>query len=252
MIPYRLRKSLTYVYTLGRVVVDFMTPRPRAASDGIPLPPSSLRRLVAGTDNVDWFLSGGHAAVADLLPFAGVSDSARILDFGCGCGRVARVWQQHLNVSIVGVDTNLLAVLWCKRRLSFGMFRHCSLDAPLPFRDGEFDFAYALSVLTHLSTKFQMNALEELRRVLKPDGRLAVSLHGEACTAVLSPSLMQTFERGEIVVTHYGVEGSNLVNSFHSFEAAAKLFSRDFMIEAFVPSGATGNPPQDLYILRRR
>ena len=126
------------------------------------------------------------------------------------------------------------------------------MKAALPFADSEFDLSYALSVLTHLSLPLQKRSLSELARTLKPDGRLAISLHGSESAQVLPRELKTVFDRGEIVVATYGPQGSNFVNAFHPFERAVELFSPHFVVESFLPSGASGNPPQDLYLLRRR
>jgi len=51
---------------------------------------------------------------------------------------------------------------------------------PLPFPDNSFDLIYAVSVFTHLSEEHQRTWLPELRRVLRPGGRLLlVDIGGE-------------------------------------------------------------------------
>jgi SAM-dependent methyltransferase len=226
-------------------------PSPLAA-DGVPLPSAYLRRLVAGTEDEGWFLAAGRAAVGDLAPLVAGREPATVLDFGCGCGRVARAWNGRGQVGVAGVDTHPLAIRWCRRNLSGGRFFVAELGTELPFADREFDLVYALSVLTHLNVPLQEQVLAEIARTLKPDGRFAVSLHGVANAAALVPELRKEFDAGRIVVAAYGPQGSNFVNAFHPHAAAVELFSRWFELESFRPSGASGNPPQDLYILRRR
>ncbi|MGH6692939.1 MAG: class I SAM-dependent methyltransferase [Gammaproteobacteria bacterium] len=249
---YRLRQVLSQWSVHCQAALSLLDPRPKVAPDGLPLPPAGLRHLVAGTDDEKWFLRGGQAAVADFVSRVHGLERARVLDFGCGCGRVARAWNGRANISLSGVDTNSLAVRWCRKRLRFGDFRECSPAAPLPFPDCEFDFAYALSVLTHLSVPLQESSLRELARVLKPTGILAVSLHGSASARGLPLNLRNDFESGSIVVAVHGPQGSNLVSSFHPFERAMELFSKHFALDSFEESGASGNPPQDLYFLRPR
>jgi SAM-dependent methyltransferase len=246
------RRVLEGVRSLAATARERFDPRPSPRGrDGLPLPSPHLRRLVAGTADEDWFLEAGRAALDDLAPLVAELRDAAVLDFGCGCGRVARGWRNHPHVALSGVDTHPLAIRWCKRHLP-GRYVRCALDSALPFADGEFDLAYALSVLTHLSVPRQERVLDELARTLKPGGRAAISLHGAANAAALPAELRARFDAGEIVLSRYGPEGSNDVNAFHPHAAAVELFSRSFDVEEFRPSGASGNPPQDLYLLRKK
>ena len=79
-----------------------------------------------------------------------------------------------------------------------------------------------------------------------------MSLHGCASARALPPNLRNELESGNIVVADYGPQGSNLVSSFHPFDRAMELFSKHFVLDSFEESGASGNPPQDLYFLRPR
>lgn len=117
-----------------------------------------------------------------------------VLDFGCGCGRVARqLIQQHPRPErYVGLDLHAGMIKWCNRNLGphapgFEFHHHDvfydafnpghgkPLHAPLPFDDDEFSLAIAVSVFTHL-TQVQAEAyLAELSRVLEPGGVLLTS-----------------------------------------------------------------------------
>jgi len=69
--------------------------RDPATMDDLPVPPPYLRALVGGTPDLGAFISAGRMAaeaVSDALEAAGLSIDGleTVLDFGCGCGRVAR------------------------------------------------------------------------------------------------------------------------------------------------------------------
>ena len=250
----RLRRIGTRVVTVWSTSVDLLgMKRPAVAADGLPLPPAALMRRVAGTADVAWFLEGGRRAVASLLPHARMAAGpVRVLDFGCGCGRVARHWGSVPGVTLVGVDTELLSVLWCRRRLGLGHYHRNGLTARLRFPDASFDFVYALSVFTHLDVPLQVRWLRELARVLKPGGSLALSLHGSESVKTVPADLQRAFERGELVIARSGRPGSNDCNAFHPFERAVELFPPELELTSFTPAGAAGNPHQDLYVLQRR
>jgi 2-polyprenyl-3-methyl-5-hydroxy-6-metoxy-1,4-benzoquinol methylase len=133
-------------------------PRP-APADAVPLPPEVLRLMVAGTGDADWFLAAGKLAadaLAELLARNGIDLAAceSVLDFGCGCGRVAR-HILHLPAALHGCDSNPVAVEWCGEHLPGGRFRVNALASPLDYDAESFDVVYAFSVLTHLPPDLQ-------------------------------------------------------------------------------------------------
>jgi SAM-dependent methyltransferase len=95
---------------------------------------------------------------------------ARVLDAGCGTGRLAAELADSGLARVWGVDSSpeMLAVARAKTRRAG--FKDGRLEA-LPFRDGWFDAAVAWLVV-HLVDR--RAAFAELRRVLGPGGRLAV------------------------------------------------------------------------------
>jgi SAM-dependent methyltransferase len=50
--------------------------------------------------------------------------------------------------------------------------------SPLPYRDGQFDFVYGLSVFTHLSFDLQLRRAAEIHRILEPGGVALLTFHG--------------------------------------------------------------------------
>ncbi|HSC26189.1 MAG TPA: class I SAM-dependent methyltransferase [Vicinamibacterales bacterium] len=89
--------------------------------------------------------------------------STRVLDAGCGEGVLVDEYADRLRIE--GLDPNY----------SSGRVRRGSLTS-LPYADASFDRALCLDVLEHLTFEEQPLALEELRRVLRPGGKLLVSV----------------------------------------------------------------------------
>jgi SAM-dependent methyltransferase len=227
-----------------------------AADDGLPLPPRRLIVSVAGTPDRRWFLESGRLAADSIRELAArhgrpVEQADAMLDFGCGCGRVLRRWRDLRGIDLAGSDANEAAVAWCRANLRFARFATNDLEPPLPFGTDEFDLVYALSVLTHLTEPLQRAWLRELGRIVRADGLLLLSTHGEAYLERLSPEERLRFERGQVVVRWGEAAGSNLCAAFHSRRALEKL-TTGFELVEFVPEGAKGNPHQDLAVLRRR
>jgi SAM-dependent methyltransferase len=229
---------------------------PVTSEDGLPIPPSPLIVRVAGTGDVEWFLRSGHLA-ADAIRQAldrqgtGLVEVGSLLDFGCGCGRVTRRWLGLRGVDVCGSDRDERAVEWCRRNLPFGQFELNGLAPPLTFDDGQFGLVYALSVLTHLPEPLQRAWLRELHRVIRPDGYLLVTTHGEHYLPRLTAPERERFLAGELVVRWEEGAGTNLCAAYHPEEWVRDRLADGFDVIDFVPEGARGNPAQDLYLLRK-
>lgn len=101
---------------------------------------------------------------------------ARVLDVGCGTGEDVVAVADRVGESgeVVGVDASEEMVATARERHAAEertSFRVADAEA-LPFDDGAFDAARADRVLQHL--EHPERALSELRRVTRPDGRVAV------------------------------------------------------------------------------
>jgi SAM-dependent methyltransferase len=221
---------------------------PGSAADGLPVPPAELIVRVAGTPDVDWFLEGGRLGYETVRAHAQPKPDS-VLDFGCGCGRVTRYWLGS-GAAVAGSDLNDDAVDWCRRNLPFARFEDNGLAPPLVFDDAAFDLVYGLSVFTHLPEELQVGWLHELRRVLRPGGRLVLTTHGERYRDRLDHAERARFDAGAIVVRWQDAAGSNLCAAYHPPGSLARL-AEGFDEIAFVPEGAKGNPHQDVHVFRR-
>jgi SAM-dependent methyltransferase len=230
--------------------------RADGAPDGLPIPPAHLRFLVAGTVDVDWFLRGGALGMESIREVAGQTDAfdetAAILDFGCGCGRVTRFWRGVTKARICGTDYNQQLIEWCQQNLPFAAFGANQLTPPLTYHDREFDLIYAFSVFTHLTEDLQASWMLELTRVLKPEGHLLLSTHGDSYLDRLNDEERQRFAAGNLVVKDdVSAPGSNSCSAYHPVAFVRDQLARDLVVVDFIPEGARGNPKQDLYLLRK-
>ena len=227
-----------------------LRPQTVAPTDGVPLPPRRLMVRVAGTADADWFLRSGRAAYDAIGAHVDLQQTRDVLDFGCGCGRVTRYFRDHPG-SVAGSDVNGEAVAWCSDNLRFGRFAENGLAPPLTFADETFDLVYALSVFTHLTEDLQLAWRDELRRVLRPGGRVLITTHGSSYVPRLDDGERERFERGELVVRWGEVVGSNLCSAYHPERYLRETFAHGFAFLELDPEGARGNPTQDLVLLQK-
>ena len=162
--------------------------RDRLAGRADPLVPPRRRWFVGGGDFVavgDEFL-GHFTELADLQP------GDRVLDVGCGIGRMARPLAGFLDPATGrydGFDVDARAIAWCQKRyralphfhfraadVSSGMYapagRQDAGQYRFPYDDAAFDLVTATSVFTHLLEPAAVRYIAECARVLAPGGRL--------------------------------------------------------------------------------
>jgi SAM-dependent methyltransferase len=218
--------------------------------EGPPLPPRRLMVRVAGTADADWFLRSGRAAFDAIGAHVSLDELDAVLDFGCGCGRVTRYWNEFTG-AVCGSDVNTHAIEWCRANLTFAGFETNALAPPLAFEDDSFDLVYALSVFTHLTAELQLAWRNELRRVLRPGGTFLLTTHGSAYLPRLDGEERARFERGELVVRWNDLPGTNLCSAYHPEHYLRHTFADGFGFLELEPEGARGNPTQDLVLLRK-
>jgi SAM-dependent methyltransferase len=237
------------------------------SAEGIPVPPPLLRVRVTGAhaERDVWLAEGATDAelIGAMLRRNGspLEQMDAMLDFGCGCGRVARHWAGLDGPAIHGADVSRRAVRWCQRNLGFMRTVRCGPVPPLEYGDATFDFVYALSVLTHLPEESGRAWLHELVRILKPGGLLLFTVHGERFIHTLGAADQERFHRGEFVAAERPavLVGTNSYASFHPprYVREQLLPAVDVeLVEAVYEDprggGLTPVPVQDNYLLRRR
>jgi SAM-dependent methyltransferase len=145
-----------------------------------PFPPLELMQNTSGLQSEKDFAAHGTdiytaLSLASEKPLA---DYGHILDFGCGCGRLARMFKGHPN-KISGCDIDNRHVEWINANLDYMEAKLSKVVPSIPYEDNEFDAIISISIFTHLTESSQDQFLAELHRVCRPDGRLFLTVHGQ-------------------------------------------------------------------------
>ncbi|MGW8317132.1 MAG: class I SAM-dependent methyltransferase [Bacteroidales bacterium] len=179
-LPPGMRRLARRVWYLPGDLADSLTGR-----RGPMVPPKG--KIFIGSGD---FTAAGEAIREQLVTLAGLQPSHRILDVGCGMGRVAVPLTAYLDEkgSYEGFDIVPSAIHWCRKRISsrYSQFRFTHIDLKndlynlrtdreakdfvFPYGDGEFDLVFLTSVFTHMLLEDVRNYLLQIRRVLKPRG----------------------------------------------------------------------------------
>ena len=96
-----------------------------------------------------------------------------ILDIGCGGGRNIKAYSSN-NVKITGIDNSKEFIKICIEECLPALMGNMT---SLPFADESFDHILSIASFHHLSMEHsRIKALKEMARVLKPNGRVLMSV----------------------------------------------------------------------------
>jgi SAM-dependent methyltransferase len=159
----------------------------------IPIPPPD-RHFVGDGD----FRAIGAEFLRHFVRLGGLRPIDRVVEIGCGIGRMALPLTQYLQQEATGrydgMDVVADGIAWCTEVITaaYGNFRFHHLDlfndvynpagtlnpaeVTLPFDDGGYDFAILTSVLTHIQVAETRRYIAEIARLLRPGGRCFLSL----------------------------------------------------------------------------
>jgi SAM-dependent methyltransferase len=225
--------------------------------DGLPLPSPELAFLVTGSyDLTSWYESGvvGSNCIREVVSRVGrtMESFESILDFGCGCGRVIRQWAGLKSTRVHGTDYNALPIQWCREALPFAEFQTNELAPPLRYESNSFDFIYLISIFTHLTKELQDAWIMELSRVLRKNGLIYLTVHGETRKDGLIPSDRAAFDRGEMLIRHGRYAGANFCHVYHPDSYVRNVLVRDQLEVVDVVPGGARDANQDVYLLRKK
>jgi len=104
-------------------------------------------------------------------------EAARVLDYGCGWGRLTRMLARDVTPgNLYGCDPAQGILDVCRAdRVPAELARSDFLPQRVPF-DGPFDLAFAFSVFTHLSERAADASLDALHAALAPGGILVLTV----------------------------------------------------------------------------
>jgi len=200
----------------------------------------------------------GEEFLGHFVELGGLRPDHRVLDVGCGVGRMAVPLTRYLSAegSYEGFDVVEKEVAWCRRAIAarhpnFG-FRVLDVRnerynpggaqpaGAWPYEDGSFDIAIATSVFTHLQPDDAAAYLAEAGRVLRPGGTLF------ATWFLLDDRTRALIAAGESHYSFAHAAGPAAAEDPQSFEAAV-AYDLDWVRECHQAGGLAAGEPHHGY-----
>jgi len=136
-----------------------------------------------------WWFRGRRSVYMGLLDASiPTSERSLLLDLGCGMGGFMAS-MKDLGFDVYGADMDLESLQHCNER----GFTHCAqMDSyDLPFADNSFNTVTMFDAIEHVEDDHR--AMREVARILKPGGRVAISV----------PAYQFLFANNDLVAQHY-------------------------------------------------
>jgi SAM-dependent methyltransferase len=233
------------------------------------VPPQDVHAMARGPA-----AAGGSMYYADLvsdaLREAGLDLAAAHggLDFGCSSGRIVRVLAAaYPGIEWHGADPIPEAIQWARENLPDVAFELGPERPPLAYGEGQFDFAFAISIWSHFAEPAAVAWLEEMRRIIRPGGLLVLTTAGywtlahdfelglreseqlsEAADALYRRGFWFRDEFGE--GGDYGVDNPDWGTAFMTPEWLLSRATPSWRLALFAPGRV--EDAQDLFVLERR
>lgn len=135
------------------------------------------------------FVALGDVLVASIENSVGLTDEMRILDVGCGIGRVATgIYRRRPGIAYLGFDVVEYGILWCRKAIRAPNFQFDHHDIynsfynprgrirpetfRFPYADNSFDLILIISVYTHMLESPVRQYFGETIRCLDHGGRI--------------------------------------------------------------------------------
>ena len=185
------------------------------------LPPVDMRQCTAEFRDDEYFMASAEREVYKLAEHCGLSNDSRVLEIGCGSGRlpIGLLSARQLVRSYDGLDVDRDSIKWCDRWIGaeHSAFRFHYIDVhnerynpngAVRLDDGfrfefpaqQFDVIYLYSVFTHMQVDDIKVYLRECKRVLSPTGNMFLTayLEDDVPNASINPPGYRQTSRGPL------------------------------------------------------
>jgi SAM-dependent methyltransferase len=160
------------------------------------------------------------------------NDVKKVLDLGCGAGRNL-LYLANAGFEMYGIDIAEEGVKVLDTRLAdSGLkadLRVGNILDPLPYPDNFFDAVISIQVMQHGTEKQILKTILELKRIIKPNGLILVTLCGRIANGHIRYCLVKTAQLiaphtykptigDEIGLTHYIYDKKRLLDHYRDFQ----------------------------------
>jgi len=242
LLPFSFKQSIKNIYSFPKDSLYRIRSRNRL------IPPPSTWASIGGPG---WFVEIGQEFRCYLIVLAKLKPYNRVLDVGCGNGRMAIPLTNYLSKEgeYYGFDIIKKGIDWCQKRITtkFNNFHFQQSDVynryynkkgliqakdyKFNFETQYFDVVFLTSVFTHMVTLDVENYLSEISRVLKTGGKCLITFY------ILNEESERLMRSGRSVHDLKHKIDDNCFTSRKEIEEACIGYKEDYIKELFLENG---------------
>jgi SAM-dependent methyltransferase len=181
----------------------------------------------SGAD-LDFFTRAKAETLLELSELVGPPPDLAFVDVGCGTGETDRFLEGRVG-SLAGLDVAPAMLEQARRRNPWVEYRGYAEGEAVPFADGSFDVCFAICVLHHVPRRQRPALIDEMRRICRPGGLIAVFEHNPLNPLTRKAVRGCEFDRDAELLTRR--ESSRLLSEAGLEEPAGRyieFFTRDW------------------------
>jgi ubiquinone/menaquinone biosynthesis C-methylase UbiE len=220
-------------------------------------PPAHLSYDAYNHTNLQCYHDMGlrHSAlISDLVAEHVSGNEIKICEWGCGPARVIRHLEQingFGKVELYATDYNESSINWCNKNIKNVKFFLNNLEPPLLFEPGLFDCVYAISIFTHLSERLHYAWIDELFRLIKPNGIIIFTTHGDLCAKRLSAAEKEKYNSGCLIVKDQIKEGKKHFSAYHPPEFIRQKLLKGYNIVRHMSDSSSYHLDQEVWVVKK-
>jgi SAM-dependent methyltransferase len=153
-----------------------------------------IEKIFVGQADTNDFKEHGKIYVERFIHHCHLKPNEKVLEVGCGIGRIAIPLAPYLNTGIYeGFDIVPHGIEWCQQKITpqypnfnfqladiYNKFYHSTgqfsaSEYSFPYQNDSFDFVFLASIFTHMLPAEIENYFSEIERVLKRKGRCLIT-----------------------------------------------------------------------------
>jgi len=236
-----------------RQLATFFRP---AMNSSVPTPPAELMERVTGNRDGHLVKAAGLRCCCEFLDtlsrYQDLGTIRRVLDWGCGCGRVTvhlkDFFSRYPDAEVYGCDIDREAIGWCQQNIDAARFSTIEPFPPTNWPANTFDAVVSCSVFTHLARDVQHAWLNEMNRITVPGGILLASVVSKFPVSRVPPGGIYD---DVVDVRLEGIAPDGYYRSTHQTrDYTLREWSAHFDVLEFIENGIES--AQDLVVMRKR
>lgn len=188
--------------------------------------------------------------------FKYLNNPKSVLEWGCGVSRIIRHFYNFTesNTKLFACDINSEMINWNKNNIENIVFDKIEYHPPTLYQNSSFDLVFAISVFTHIESSLQLNWIQEIARITKPNGVFLFTTHGTNYLEKMTNAELLAYNKAGCYTISYKQKGHRMMTTYNNSQSFERMLQDYFDIVEFYDGQKNKEKAggQDLWITKRK